>query len=560
MAKKGRRKTGPLGDVDETSQLYRVLASANRIASNTELDDLLSEMLDLIILVCGATAGTLFLLDQESNELVFKVIRGSGGNHQLLGQRIGAHQGIAGATIQEGKAIVVEDLINDPRWYGPINDTDAGLFSVISLPLLLPNKPIGVVQVFNYTHTPLQVIQLLGNRMASEIDKSMLLEASNRRGERLEALVSIIRGISTTLDRDQILTRIIESARKLLNTEATSLFLLDEETGDMIMHISRDVHKTQLPALRVPAGEGIIGHVVKTGETIMVSEADADERHYDAIDDISGLDTHSLLAVPLRTSKVVLGQERGTTDEQIIGGLEAMNKIDGPFTKEDVQLLETLAEQAATVLHIARLYADANELFINTIKALVAAIDAKDPYTEGHSQRVSDFSAAMAHELGMSVETVHHIRIGGLLHDVGKIGIPDAILSKPALLTDDEYEKMKEHPAIGANIMGQVRMLSEEIPALEQHHERLDGKGYPHGLRDDDISLFGRIVAVADVFDAMTSDRPYRDAISVKDSLEYLKKESGSQVDEKCVDALIEAYRKGQIKTQKERERLQSQE
>jgi putative nucleotidyltransferase with HDIG domain len=212
-----------------------------------------------------------------------------------------------------------------------------------------------------------------------------------------------------------------------------------------------------------------------------------------------------------------------------------------------------LAEQAATVLHIARLYADANELFLDTIKALVATIDAKDPYTEGHSQRVSDFSAAMARELEMPTETIHHITIGGLLHDVGKIGVPDAILSKPARLTDDEYEQMKEHPSIGANIMGQVRMLNEEIPALEQHHERLDGNGYPNGLRDVDISLFGRIVAVADVFDAMTSDRPYRDAISVEDSLEYLKKESGSQVDGICVEALIQAYQKGRIKTQKER-------
>jgi HD-GYP domain-containing protein (c-di-GMP phosphodiesterase class II) len=553
MVRRKKGKTGPLGEAEETSQLYRILAHANQIASNTELDDLLSEMLDLIVLVCGANAGTLFLLDPMSNELIFKVIRGSGGNHNLLRQRIGADQGIAGATLQGGKAIIVEDLVNDPRWYGPVNESDAGLFSVISLPLLLPNKPIGVVQVFNHTHAPLQLIQLLSNRMASEIDKSVLLQASQRRGERLEALVSIIRGISTTLDQDQILTRIIESAHTLLNAEASSLFLLDEGTGELIMHISRDVHQTRLPALRIPAGEGIIGHVVKTGETVLVSEADADERHYPAIDDISGLDTHSLLAVPLRTSKVVLGQERGTTDEQIIGGLEAMNKVEGSFTPEDARLLETLAEQAATVLHIARLYADANELFLDTIKALVATIDAKDPYTEGHSQRVSDFSAAMARELEMPTETIHHITIGGLLHDVGKIGVPDAILSKPARLTDDEYEQMKEHPSIGANIMGQVRMLNEEIPALEQHHERLDGNGYPNGLRDVDISLFGRIVAVADVFDAMTSDRPYRDAISVEDSLEYLKKESGSQVDGICVEALIQAYQKGRIKTQKER-------
>ena len=158
---------------------------------------------------------------------------------------------------------------------------------------------------------------------------------------------------------------------------------------------------------------------------MLVSDTHDDKRHYDGVDQTTGIDTRSILAVPLRTPTIVLGQERGTTKSKIIGGLEAINKLEGDFNDNDVQLLNALADQAASVLLMARLYADANELFLDSIQAITTAIDAKDPYTRGHSQRVSDFSAIMAQELNLSTETVHHIRMGGLLHDVGKIGVPD---------------------------------------------------------------------------------------------------------------------------------------
>ena len=241
------------------------------------------------------------------------------------------------------------------------------------------------------------------------------------------------------------------------------------------------------------------------------------------------------------------------TKPQIIGGLEAINKLDGAFTVEDEQLLVALAHQAATVLHIAHLYADANELFLDTIKALAAAVDAKDPYTEGHSQRVSEFSLAIGRELGLNQEMLHQLRIGSLFHDLGKIGVPDEILVKPDLLTPEEYREMKKHPAIGAKILGQVRMLQNVIPAIEQHHERMDASGYPRGLRGKELSLFGRIVSVADAFDAITSDRPYREGVSAQKAIEMLYSECPDRLDKRCVDALAQAYQKGLIQTQKER-------
>lgn len=536
---------------DETSQLYHFLTRANQIASNTELDDLLDQMLDLIIEVCGGIAGTLYLLDSEHGELEFKVIRGPNSDHSLIGKRIKTDVGIVGATMAQSQPLVIEDLVHDPRWQ-KVSGSSAGFRNVVSIPMHLRGKPIGVVQVFNYSHTPLQIVQLLTTRMASEIEKAVLLEASQQRNARLEAMIDIIGIIGSTLDRDQVLQLIVRYARDLLHAEHASLFLVDEEAGDIVLHLS--TNGSSGPALRVPRGKGIIGHTIETGDIIFVSNAHEDKRHFTDAERHTGIVTSSIIAVPLITRTVQLGKGLGIAHTQIIGGLEAINRVNGLFTKEDAELLQTLASQAATVLQIAKLYGDANELFLDTIQAMVASVDAKDPYTNGHSQRVSEFSVAIGRQLGISPEDLHQLRIGALLHDIGKIGIPDHILSKPGRLTEEETDKMKEHPTIGANIMRNVRLLREELPALAEHHEHIDGTGYPNGLTGERISLFGRVVAVADVFDALTSTRPYRQPMDVEEVLNRMQHDSGSHFDDTCVQALIRAYVAGDIKTQKDQE------
>lgn len=398
--------------------------------------------------------------------------------------------------------------------------------------------------------------KLSADRMVSEIDPSLLLKASQQRNHRLEALIAIIGQIGSSLDRDQILHVIINSAREFLNAEACSLFLTDEVLGDLILVIaSNSNERVSVEQLRVPAGKGIIGHTIRTGETVLVADALQDERHYGGMDRKSGFVTRSILAVPLRARTVDLGGERGATPERIIGGLEALNKLEGTFSEDDAYFLRILANQAATVLEISSLYADANELSLDVVKSLTAAVDAKDPYTVGHSERVSEFSVEIARELGLPPDVIHHIRIGSLLHDVGKIGVPDAVLTKPGKLTEAEFDLMKHHPAIGGRIMSQVRMLRAELPIIAEHQERLDGSGYPAGLQNRQISLASRIVTVADVFDAMTSDRPYRRALPAKAVLDYLRNRVDTQYDRACVEALIRAHRRRTIRTQKQRSR-----
>lgn len=188
------------------------------------------------------------------------------------------------------------------------------------------------------------------------------------------------------------------------------------------------------------------------------------------------------------------------------------------------------------------------QLFIGTVKALAAAIDGKDPYTRGHSERVSRFSMAIAQRLGLPDDEVEKIRISALLHDVGKISIDDKILKKPAALTDEEYEIMKGHPQKGFKIMSQIPAMKEFLPGMYMHHEMVNGKGYPQGLKGDEIPLMGKIVAVADTFDAMTTDRPYQKAFKFEDALARIESFVGTRYDPAVVAALSEACREGQIR------------
>jgi HD-GYP domain-containing protein (c-di-GMP phosphodiesterase class II) len=188
------------------------------------------------------------------------------------------------------------------------------------------------------------------------------------------------------------------------------------------------------------------------------------------------------------------------------------------------------------------------ELFLGTVKSLAAAIDGKDPYTRGHSERVSRISVAIAQRLNLPEDECEKIRISALLHDVGKIGIDDNILKKPAALTDEEYEIMKQHPQKGYKIMSQIPGIKEFLPGMYMHHEMVDGQGYPQGLKGEEIPLMGRIVAVADTFDAMTTDRPYQRAMKFEDALERIQSFVGSRYDAAVVAAFAEACHEGQIR------------
>jgi len=187
-------------------------------------------------------------------------------------------------------------------------------------------------------------------------------------------------------------------------------------------------------------------------------------------------------------------------------------------------------------------------LFLSSIRALAETIDAKDPYTRGHVQRVTDVALAIADEMKLDEKQKKQLTVGSILHDIGKIGIKDAVLSKPSQLTEEEKKIFDQHPDIGSKIMKPIGQLEEMIPLIRHHHESYDGSGYPDGLKGEAIPLGARIMAVADTFDAMTSDRPYRKALPREAAKIEINKMSGKQFDPKVVEAFDNLWEKGKLK------------
>jgi len=233
-------------------------------------------------------------------------------------------------------------------------------------------------------------------------------------------------------------------------------------------------------------------------------------------------------------------------NDSMIGLMVATNSVDKPdFDGIDVKLFNSVANQCAVFIENDRLFGDLKELFIGSLKALTNSIDAKDKYTRGHSERVAFISRwigeRLAEQQPLEDEQIHRIYLAGLLHDIGKIGVDEDVLRKKGKLTEEDMNRIKAHPRIGAAILADIKQMTELIPGIMYHHERIDGKGYPEGLKGDQIPLMGKIIGLADAFDAMTSRRVYRDAMSIKRATAEIEKNLGTQFDEHIARVFIQS-------------------
>jgi len=240
------------------------------------------------------------------------------------------------------------------------------------------------------------------------------------------------------------------------------------------------------------------------------------------------------------------------TSTRAISRAEFHERVEVSGAAEISELAETFNSMASDIeQYVERLRQAATEnreLFLGSIRMLSAAIDEKDPYTRGHSGRVAKYSLIIGEALGLTFEELERLRVSALLHDVGKIGVDDRVLKKPGQLTDEEFDLMKQHTIKGANIMRPVPQLHEMLPGIELHHERMDGKGYPYGLKGDQIPLVARIIAVADTFDAITTNRPYQSAMDLDYALERIRSLAESKFDQSVVGALESAIHAGKLR------------
>ncbi|MDD5089547.1 MAG: TIGR00282 family metallophosphoesterase [Candidatus Wallbacteria bacterium] len=368
-------------------------------------------------------------------------------------------------------------------------------------------------------------------RQHRRITETILLQQKVDEGS---SLYEIGRVVSSTLElygHDGLLDKIMALVTEVMNAEACSVILVDEKTNELYFEIGQGEKGEAIKQIRLKMGQGIAGWVAQNGKSCIVPDTSKDTRFFFQADDKTKFITRSIIAVPLLLK------------DKPVGVLEVLNKKgETTFNEHDVELLEAIASLAVNSIDNAKLYVSIRSLYKSTIQVLANAMDSKDPYTHGHSRRVAKYSVEIAKKIGLSREEIEDINFAALLHDIGKIGIRDHILCKPGRLTDEEYQIIKNHPVISAQILAPVEFLSDKIPMVRGHHERYDGKGYPDGLKGKDICLGARIIAVADSFDAMTSDRSYRKGMPFEQSFEELKKCSWTQFDGDMVDVFRQIY------------------
>lgn len=354
--------------------------------------------------------------------------------------------------------------------------------------------------------------------------------------QKLQTLLEISRELNSYLKAEDLLQLVLEKAMEVAAAEAGTLWLVEED-GYLSPLVARGPRADGLKGLRLAAGEGLAGQVVERNEPRLVEDVTRDPAWSRRFDQTTGFTTRSLLCVPLRARK------------KVIGCLQLINKTtgNGLFNQGDLNLALAFAGHAAIALENSRLYSHLHTLLHSLIGALTSSLDARDPYTRGHSERVARYSLMAGRELGLTAEELESLERAALLHDISKIGIRDSILLTEGPLDREKWGIMKTHPQIGARILEDVtpRSLVQDIYAgVLYHQEKYDGTGYPQGLKGEEIPLVGRIISVADTFDAITTDRPYRKGAPASEALAEIRRFAGTQFDPRVAEAFCRAMDK----------------
>ncbi|MBI5744698.1 MAG: GAF domain-containing protein [Elusimicrobia bacterium] len=319
---------------------------------------------------------------------------------------------------------------------------------------------------------------------------------------------------------DKLLELIAAQVRRILDCDRCTVFILDKKKRELWSKVAQGLGKSEI---RIPADKGIAGEAASTASTVNIPDAYADPRFNPEIDKITGYRTKSILAVPL---KDVSGE--------LIGVFQVINKNGGVFGGDDAAVLQLIGSIAASAIDNAQLCEKLYKSQLETIYRLALTAEYRDKEdTAVHLKHVSGYTALIAKGMGLSDDETENIRYASPLHDIGKVAIPDAILLKPGKLTDEEYKEMKRHTEYGGEMLraAESPMLEIACQIAESHHEKFDGTGYPSGLKGDRIPLYARIMAVADVFDALCMHRVYKPAWSPEKALDLIRSESGKAFD-----------------------------
>ena len=410
-----------------------------------------------------------------------------------------------------------------------------GLKSLLASPLLVGDEKLGVLMVCakksrRFTDVEMKVFDALAKQSALAIMDIGLYDSMDRRmkekAKEMSMLFTMSRSLSTSIDLDLLLTVILEKAKILMKAEFCVLKLLDNSRRKLELAAAVGIDKAHITALSAFDDELAMKDLHMRVPYVINNIASYGAKKAPRF--LKKNNINSLIVVPLFSHK------------RRIGVLSAYVRDMRIFENDDIEMFEMVSSLCSLAIDNTTMLERVRRDYLNTIKTLARIIDANDPYTCGHCEKVMKYSLAICRKLGLSPANMSAIKTASLLHDIGKIGIDLSIIRKTDALTDDDWRKIKMHPDIGAKIVSQVGFLNDIVPIIKHHHERFAGGGYPDAnKRGNNIPIGARVISVADAFDAMTSDRPYRRAMAKEKAIEELKRCSGSQFDPEVVTAFL---------------------
>ncbi|UCD33366.1 MAG: GAF domain-containing protein [Desulfobacterales bacterium] len=488
----------------ENERLAKFIEIGTAICEERDLDRLLPLVMANISKALKADRSTLFLIDWDRMTLWTKFAEGL--NHGEI--KIHLKMGLIGISVFTRQIVNVTNAYQDPRFNSTIDEaTGYRTESVLSAPVFdLEKNVIGAVVLLN---------KKTGRFKKDDEEKAL-------------KMTPILAELVTAIDQDSNEIRsLLSKLRQSIQCERCSLFLLDKERGILFPLVAEGIEEHDI---QLSLNLGIAGLVAITGEDLNIENAYDDPRFDERIDQKTGYRTRSILCVPIKDRS-----------GEVIGVLEVINKKEGVFSRADKEILKALSSFVAVSVENAILFDEHNQQFRSILEVLAASIDAKDPLTAGHSLKVTKYAAGIARELGFAATEIEVLTVAALLHDYGKLGTSDNVLKKQGKLTPEEYDHIKDHVVNTRNILNKMYLMRQyrDVPLIaSSHHERLDGSGYADGREAHQIPFMAKIIAVADVFEALTSKRYYHEACSPETAFEILNEEAGTKLDENIIQSL----------------------
>jgi putative nucleotidyltransferase with HDIG domain len=543
QAEKTRKKT--LKEIAATvalreKQLATIQKVGEKLMGSTSVEEIMHETLEAAIKVLDGDVGSVQIYDAITDSLIFRKVHDP--DPSLKGYSVPISRGIDGRVYCTGIPDVTNSVKGRRDWNSSVDDLTGHVTdSLLSVPLKQPGSdPIGVIQILNgkrpFDLYDMNVLEVLCAQATQALINAQLHEESQRRLDHLRSLRNVDIAITSSLDLHVTLEVFVDQVITQLQLDAANVLTLNPNMLTLEYAAGHGFRSDALRHTQLRLGEGLAGRAALERRTIHLPNLNEDLNELQRSPHLRDENFKVYFAVPL----IAKGQIKGV--------LEAFHRDPIVPGEEWMGFLETLAGQAAIAMDNAELFDGLQRTNIElalaydtTIEGWSCALDLRDKETEGHTLRVTELTLRLAREMGISEAELVHVRRGALLHDIGKMGIPDAILLKPGPLSDEEWIIMRKHPVYALDLLTRIPYLRSSLDVPYYHHEKWDGSGYPTGLSGEQIPLAARIFAVADVWDALRSDRPYRPGWDEDKARDYIISEAGRHFDPQVIEVFQRA-------------------